>query len=242
VTFGADLYTSKSVVAGGGLSLSNTTLNPTYGSATIQQGSLFAYGKMNIQNYTIDAVASLGLSSSDISRADITGLSKGFNDKSVYGKDAMVSLGLSRQIKLSTMSVTPYAQVTWQGALQEGINEGDSPAALTVNRFTGNTVRGVIGLATNSKGTNPSTEKYTYGAYIGIGADTNHLLNPTLSATLADMDTNITTPTAGKAFVQAGFYGTARISSQTYLYLGLSGEARQNQTLGSVNAGIQVRF
>ena len=242
VTFGVDLHASESLMAGGGISLSNTTLSPAYGSATIQQGSLFAYGKMNIQKYTIDAVASLGLSSSDITRADITGLSKGFNDNSVYGKDAMLSIGLSRQFELASISVTPYAQVTWQGAIQEGINEGNSPAALSVNRFTGNNVRGVIGLATNSRGSNPSTEKYTYGAYIGIGADTNRLLNPTLSASLAQMDINITTPAAGKAFVQAGFYGTARVSSGTYVYLGLSGEARQNQTLGSVNAGIQLRF
>lgn len=242
LAFGADLYRSGNVQLGAGFSLSNTSLNPTYGSSLIQQGSIFAYSKMSVQTYVIDAVASLGLGSSDISRTDVTGISNGFNDSSVYGKDAMISVGISRPIEMRNMYLTPYAQLTWQGAIQEGVSEGASPAALTVNRFTGSAVRGVVGLATSSKGSNPATEKYTYGAYIGIGADSNNLLNPTLSASLANVNTNISTPSAAKVFAQAGWYGTVRLSKTAIAYLGISGEARERQTIGSVNAGLRVQF
>jgi autotransporter-associated beta strand protein len=242
LAFGSDFYNSQRVKVGGGFSLSNSTLSPTHGSATIQQGSIFAYGKFLLHDYVVDAVASIGLSSSDISRSDVTGLSNGFRDTSVSGKDAMLSLGLSRPIELTNLFLTPYAQVSWQGALQRGVNEGDTPAALNVGRFTGNAVRGVLGLGLGSKGTNPSIDKYTYGAYVGVGADSSNLLNPTLNASLANINIDISTPIAGKFFVQAGLYGTIRVSKGTFAYLGLSGEAREQQTLGTFNIGLRALF
>jgi hypothetical protein len=141
-----------------------------------------------------------------------------------------------------TYTSPPYGQLTWQGAIQEGMNEGDSAAALTVPKFTGSSVRGVLGIATRSKSQDPSVEKYTYGAYIGIGVDSSNLLNPTLTASLAGVDTSITTPTAGHAFVQAGWYGTVKLNTTAFAYLGIVGEARERQTLGSINAGISIQF
>jgi hypothetical protein len=122
------------------------------------------------------------------------------------------------------------------------VNEGDAVSALSVNRFTGNGVRGVIGLAAGSKANNPMTAKHTYRAYVGIGADSAGLLNPTLNASLAGINTSITTPNAGTAFVQAGLYGTAKMSENTFAYAGISGEARSGQTLGTVNVGLKVQF
>ncbi len=242
LTFGSDFYSSNGTIAGAGLALSSTTLNPAYGSSTIQQGSLFAYGKMPVESFVLDAMASVGLSSSDIKRADVTGLSAGFRNNSVSGNDVMLSLGLSRPFDTESVRITPFARVTWQMVSQSGVNEGDVASALSVNRYTGNGVRGVIGLAAGSKANNPMTAKHTYRAYVGIGADSSRLLNPTLNASLVGINTNITTPNAGTAFVQAGLYGTAKMSENTFAYAGISGEARSGQTLGAVNVGLQVQF
>ncbi len=96
---------------GGGVALSNTALNPAYGSGTIQQGSVFAYGKIQIDEYVVDLMASFGLNSSDLSRGDMSNISNGFRSKSLSGNDAMVSLGLSRPIDVESLRITPYARV-----------------------------------------------------------------------------------------------------------------------------------
>ena len=242
LTFGSDFYSANGTKIGGGFALSSTTLNPVYGAATIQQGSLFAYGKIPIDTFVVDAMASIGLSASDISRGDITGLSNGFRDKSVSGNDALVSLGLSRATDLGSVRISPYARVTWQMVTQSGVNEGNAASALSVDRFSGNGVRGVIGIAAGSKANNPITAKHTYRAYIGIGVDSSGLLNPTLNPSLAGIGTTITTPDSGRTFAQAGLYGTAKLSENTFAYAGVSGEARSGQTLGTVNVGLRVQF
>ena len=242
LVFGSDFYAVRGTKVGAGISLSNTTLNQTYGSGTIQQGSIFAYGKMPVERFVVDAIASVGLSSSDITRGDITGLSTGFRNKTVSGNDALVSLGLSRPVDLDSVRLTPYARVTWQMVTQSGVNEGNVASALSVDRYTGNGVRGVIGIAAGSKVNNPMTAKHTYRAYLGIGADSTGLLNPTLNASIAGFGTNISTPNAGTTFVQAGLYGTAKMSENSFAYAGISGEARSGQTLGSINIGLKVQF
>ena len=86
------------------------------------------------------------------------------------------------------------------------------------------------------------TSQLTYRAYLGIGADSPGLLNPTLNASLAGLQTSVTTPDAGRTFVQAGVYGTAKLSEHTFAYAGISGETRSGQTLGAINIGIKVQF
>ncbi len=242
LVFGSDFYVANGMRVGGGIGLSSTTLNPIYGSGTIQQGSVFAYGKLPVDVYVVDAMVSFGLNSSDLSRGDITGLSNGFRNKTISGNDAMVSLGLSRPIDTESLRITPYARVTWQIVTQSGVSEGDTASALSVNSYTGNGVRGMLGVALGSKTNNPMTEPFTYRAYVSIGVDSSSLLNPMLNASLAGMSTNIRTPNAGTTFVQAGLYGTAKVSDNAYAFAGLSGEARSGQTLGAVNVGIRIQF
>jgi uncharacterized protein with beta-barrel porin domain len=242
LTFGSDFYSSNGTTLGGGLALSSTTVNPAYGSATIQQASLFAYGKMPVESFVLDAMASVGLSSSDIKRGDVAGLSTGFRNNAVSSNDVMLSLGVSRSMDLESVRITPFARVTWQMVSQSGANEGDAASALSVKGFTGNGVRGMLGVAAGSKDNNPMTAKYTYRAYVGVGADSSGLLNPTLNASLAGIGTNITTPNAGTTFVQAGLYGTAKMSENTFAYAGISGEARSGQTLSTINLGLKLQF
>jgi hypothetical protein len=242
LTFGSDFYVTNGMKLGAGFALSSTTLNPTYGSGTIQQGSVFVYGKMPVEEFVVDAMASIGLNSSDLSRGDVTGLSNGFRNKTISGNDALVSLGLSRPIDTESLRITPYARVTWQTVTQSAVNEGSVASALSVNSFTGNGVRGVFGVAAGSKANDPMNEAYTYRVYVGVGAESSGLLNPTLTASLAGMGTTITTPNAGATFVQAGLYGTAKIADNAYAYAGVSGEARSGQALGVFNVGLRLQF
>jgi hypothetical protein len=49
------------------------------------------------------------------------------------------------------------------------------------------------------------------------------------------INTHITVPNAGTAFLQVDLYGTVKISDSTFAYVGISGEARSGQTLGTIN-------
>jgi hypothetical protein len=242
LVFGSDFYVADGMRLGGGFALSNTTLTPAYGTGTIQQGSLFAYGKMPIDEYILDAMISIGLNSSDLSRRDITSYtSSGYSQKSNMGGDALASIGISRPFDVQNFRVTPFARVTWQMVTQTGVSE-TSTSALAINSYSGSGVRGLLGISAGSKSNNPLNEDFTYRAYLAVGADSSGLLNPSMSASLAGLSTTINTPNVGTTFLQVGLYGTAKFSDNAYAYLGLSGETRSGQTLGAINAGLRIQF
>jgi autotransporter-associated beta strand protein len=243
--FGVDAYTNAELglKLGGGLALSNTTVNATGGSSTIQQGGLFLYGKMPVaEDYVLDGMVSLGLSSTNLSRSDVTGISSGFSNKSVMGNDVLVSAGLSRPFETSDVRITPYVRLTYQYVGQAAYDEGASAAALTVSRMSANGVRGVIGVGAGSLNKDPLKDEYTYRANLAIGADSQGLLNPTLNTTLGGYSSSVTTPTAGSTFVQAGLYGTVKVADSAYAYAGVSVEARTSQTLYGGSVGMRVAF
>ena len=242
LVFGVDAYSENGVKLGGGLALSNTNVTATQGTGTVQQNALFLYGRLPIDTFMLNGMASYGMNSTDTSRADVTGLSNGFSTKGVSGNDALVSVGLSRPIDLDDMRITPYVRGTWQMVNQSAFNEGSSPAALSVNSFNSNGVRGVVGVVLGSKTTNPMNENYTYRVNLGVGADSPNLINPSLNASLAGMPTTITTPNAGSAFAQAGFYGTMKFADNAFAYAGVAGEFRNGSTLGNVSVGVRIQF
>jgi uncharacterized protein with beta-barrel porin domain len=243
--FGVDAYTNAALglKLGGGLALSNTTVNATGGNSTIQQGSLFVYGKMSVlQDYVLDGMASVGLSSTNLSRNDPTGYTGGFSNKAVMGNDALASVGLSRAFEYEDVRVTPYARLSYQYVGQNSYDEGSGAAALNIARFSGSAVRGVIGVAAGSLNKDPLKDEYTYRANIALGADTSGLLNPTLNTTLGGYSSNVATASAGSAFVQVGLYGTVKIADNAYAYAGVSGEARTGQTLYGGSVGLRLAF
>ena len=92
IVTGVDAYSDAELglKLGGGIALSNTTVSANGGNSTIQQGSLFVYGKMSVlQDYVLDGMASVGLSSTNLSRNDPTGYTGGFSSKAVMGNDAL---------------------------------------------------------------------------------------------------------------------------------------------------------
>ena len=245
VVLGADAYASAELglKLGGGLALSNTTVSATNGNSTIQQGSLFVYGKMPVlQNYLLDGMASVGLSSTNLARNDPTGFTTGFSNKAVMGNDVMLSMGISRVFEYGEVRVTPYARVTYQYLGQSAYDEGSSVAALSIASFSASAVRGVIGVAAGSLNKDPLKDAYTYRANVAIGADTQGLLNPRLNTTLGGYSTSVTTPVAGVGFVQAALYGTLKVADGAYAYAGLSAEARTGQTLYGASVGLRMAF
>jgi autotransporter-associated beta strand protein len=245
IVTGVDAYSNAELglKLGGGIALSNTSVSANGGNSTIQQGSLFAYGKMSVlQDYVLDGMASVGMSSTNLSRNDPTGYTGGFSSKAVMGNDALVSLGLSRAFEYNDVRVTPYARLTYQYVGQNSYDEGSGAAALNIARFSGSALRGVIGVAAGSLNKDPLKDDYTYRANIAVGADTSGLLNPTLNTTLGGYSSSVTTATAGSAFVQVGLYGTVKIADNAYAYAGVSGEARSGQTLYGGSVGLRLAF
>lgn len=247
--FGVDAYSEDGVKLGVGFSLATTSVNATMGASTVNQNAIFVYGKVPVQSVVIDAMASYGLNNTTTSRDNLTGIGSGFNAKNVSGTDALVSVGVSRPINLidlgSNAILTPYARITWQSVTQAAFSDGGSiasPGALSVSAYSNNGVRGVVGATLGSNNANPMKEDYTYRVNVGVGADTPSMLNPTLNASLVGINTSIYTANAGSTFVQAGVYGTARISENAYVYLGVSGEARTGSVLASVNGGLNIQF
>jgi outer membrane autotransporter protein len=245
IVTGVDAYSNAELglKLGGGIALSNTTVAANGGNSTIQQGSLFVYGKMSVlQDYVLDGMASVGMSSTNLSRNDPTGYTGGFSSKAVLGNDALVSVGLSRAFEYYDVRVTPYARLTYQYVGQNSYDEGNGVAALNIASFSGSAVRGVVGLAAGSFNKDPFKDDYTYRANIAVGADTSGLLNPTLNTTLGGFSSSVTTATAGSAFLQAGLYGSVKISDNAYAYAGVSGEARSGQTLYGGSVGLRMTF
>ena len=243
--FGADVYTNAELglKLGGGLALSNTTVTAAGGNSTIQQGSLFLYGKMTMaEDYVLDGMASLGLSSTKLSRSDLTGLSNGFSNNSVMGNDALVSVGLSRPFEVNDVRITPYLRLTYQYVGQTAYDEGSSAAALSVARLNASGVRAVVGVGAGSLTKDPLNDAYTYRANLALGADSQGLLNPTLNTTLGGFTSSVSTPTAGSTFVQAGLYGTVKVADSAYAYAGVAAEARTGQTLYGGSVGLRVAF
>ena len=245
LVFGADIYSDpqQKLKFGAGVSLANTWLAANGGNSTLQQGALFLYGKMPVlDEYVLDGIASLGLSSTDLSRSDVTGLSNGFKNRAVMGNDVLLSLGVSRAFTYESLAITPFARVTYQQVNQSSYNEGNGVAALEIGRYSGNGVRGTLGVALSSTDKDPLRDTYTYRATLAVGADSQGLLNPNLNATLVGQPFVVTTPTAGAMFVQVGVYGTLRLDDNIYAYAGLAGEFRNAQTLYGGSLGLRVLF
>ena len=241
--FGTDFYNENNIKAGTGFSLSTTNVSMTSGSGTVRQGSLFVFGKMPVlQNYVLDGMTSFGLSSTDVSRNDPTSRIS-LEGKRVRGNDVLLSAGISRPIDTDNVTINPYIRSTWQIVNQSAFDEGASSAAsLSVSGYSGNGLRGLAGVSVSAKNKDPMLDDYTYKANIAVGADTNTLINPSLQANLVSYGTTIQTANVGNSFVQAGLYGTVKFANNGFAYAGIAGEARNGQTLGSVNLGARLQF
>jgi autotransporter-associated beta strand protein len=238
---GGDVLDRDGIKAGGGFALSNTDVSTTHGRGELRQGALFAYARLPLQSWVLDTLASWGVQSARHSRSDVTGFTTGLDGKT-HGRDALLSAGLSRPFEWQGQRVAPYARLSWQHQHRSAVSEGSSAAALSVDSFDAQGLRGVLGVSLASTGNHPLQESRTYRFNVGVGADSQAVLNPALTASLAGMPITIQTPQAGRGFVQLGFYGTQRLAGNTFGYLGVSTEARRGSVQGSAQAGVRLTF
>jgi outer membrane autotransporter protein len=195
-----------------------------------------------IQDYVLDGMASVGLSSTDVSRNDPTARTS-LEGKGITGNDVLFSAGISRPFETEDVTISPYIRSTWQMVNQSSFDEGTTSAAsLSVNSYSGHGVRGLIGISVGAKKKDPMVDEYTYQANIAAGADTNALINPSLQANLANYGTTIQAANIARGFVQASLSGTVKCTNSGFVYAGIAGEARNGQTLGSVNLGARLHF
>ena len=241
VVLGGDVYARDGIRAGGGLTVSNTDISAVQGQGELRQGALFVYARLPMQSWVADTLASWGVQSARHSRSDVTGLTTGLGGKT-RGHDALVSAGLSRPFDWQGTRVAPYVRLTWQQQRRSSLDEGNSAAALRADSFDARSLRGVLGVSLSSPGSDPLQDKQTYRFTVGVGADSQSLLNPVLTASLAGISTTIQAPHAGSGFVQAGFYGTHRLAARAFGYLGLSTETRRGAVQGSAQAGFRLMF
>ena len=208
----------------------------------VQQYSAFGYGRTKVQSVVLDAMVLFGVNTTDIARSDPTGWTSGLSVKGISGQDALASVGMSYPVVLSDITFTPYARATWQYQARASSNEGASPAALTVDRYSGGGARAVIGLQAGSNKANPMQDQYTYRLNLAVGADTPGLANPSVGTSLAGYSGSVSASQVGSLFVQTAMYGTARLNDGTYGYAGISVEARRGQIVAGGTLGIKIEF
>ncbi|HSG63957.1 MAG TPA: autotransporter outer membrane beta-barrel domain-containing protein, partial [Gammaproteobacteria bacterium] len=240
--FGADWYNADGITAGGGVALSNTHVNAQHGEGLVQHRALFLYGRLPLDAYVVDTVASFSVNAVDDSRLDPLGLGASLDGNDASGNDVLVSIGLSRAFDVEQTRITPYARTSWQRVRLSSFGEGPAPTALRLGRYSDDGVRGVAGVTVGSKIRAPAQQIYTYHVNLALGVDTAQLLNPTLDASLAGSPIAITTPRVGSMFVQAGVHGRARLAKNAHAFAGIAAEARSGSLLSTVNVGVQIRF
>lgn len=238
---GGDVVDRDGIKAGGGFALSNTDVSTAQGRGELRQGALFAYARLPLKSWVLDTLASWGVQSARHSRSDVTGFTTGLDGKT-HGRDALFSAGLSRTFEWQGQRVVPYARLSWQHQHRSALSEGNSAAALSVDSFDAQGLRGVLGVALSSSASQLWQDRQTWRFNVGVGADSQALLNPALTASLAGMPLTIQTPQAGRGFVQLGFHGTQRLAGNTFGYLGVSTEARRGALQGSAQAGLRLTF
>ena len=243
-TFGGDFYQNDETRLGAGFTLGKSTLkaNQYLETGNVQQYSAFGYGRTKVHSVVLDAMVMFGVNTTDISRSDPTGWTRGLSIKGISGQDGLASVGMSYPLVLPEMTFTPYARATWQYQVRAGLSEGLSPAALTVDRYSGSGARAVIGLQAGSNKANPMRDQYTYRFNFAVGADTPGLANPSVGTSLAGYSGAVSAAQVGSVFVQTAMYGTARLSAGTYGYAGISVEARRGQIVAGGTLGIKIEF
>ena len=243
--FGNDLYRHGDTRAGAGFSLSNTNLSNSTGSASLEQGSVFVYGKLPVlQNLMLDGMASLGVYASNASRTDPT-TGGSLTAQGIRGHDALVSAGISQRFEITGFEwfATPFAQLSWQGVKQSAFDETNgSEAALTGHRHTTDGWRRLIGVTLGSQRHDPLVDAYTFKATLAAGIDSSRLNNPSLGAQLAGFGTSLQTRQVGAAFAQLGLSGTLKLTNKGYAYAGITGEGRRGEKLVGVNFGFHRQF
>ena len=175
LTAGVDLFANEGSVMGVGASHGQTSIMATGGRGSIQGNVGIVYARQAAGRVLFDGVASFAADDWSTRRSDPFG--NGSLQTHSSGHDTMASLTARLPLNSLQSSVEPYVSVIWQKVERDGAAEaGDSPAALTLDRFSHSGTRAVLGLAANSHQRDPLGGPTTWRVGLAAGVDTGGLL------------------------------------------------------------------
>ncbi|POZ61232.1 autotransporter-associated beta strand repeat-containing protein [Chromobacterium alticapitis] len=241
LAFGADFAIKPLHHIGFGLTHAETRVSGEGGSGSVADTMAFAYGQFAAGRYLVDALAGYGNSSYHASRVDPSGFSREL-ESNPSGQNGVLGLGLRTAWETSDIKLEPFARVVWQHTVRDDFSEGTSPAALSLNGYTAQGARGLLGLMVGSVQQSPLAAAQTWQLRLAVGHDGGQLSRPALDARLAGAHADIEAPHIGRAFAQLGLAATARLGRQAYAYVNLTGEARRHQTAAGVDGGLRIEF
>jgi fibronectin-binding autotransporter adhesin len=228
-----------------GLTYASTSVSPNTGSGTLDETTPFVYGQYALgktKRVIIDGLFAYGFTTWQTERANplyATGPLK----SNASGSNTYWGVGVRSPWELGGFTVEPFLRVLWQNSNRGSVNEGvASPSALELGKYSLNGTRLLVGAAVGSEKRDPLAASLTYRASLAFGNDFGDLVHPSVQASLAGESFQINSPHVGRQFAQLNLSGTYRVIDNTYAYVGLNGEARENRLDGSVNAGFNFKF
>lgn len=238
---GADLLAEGLNRLGVGLSHADTRISADLGSGSLNETIGFVYVQQALADFLVDGLVSYGSGDTDSMRPDPTGLTNPLKS-AMTTRNTMLSVGVRQALTMESLSIEPFARMTWQWIRRGAFDEGDAVAALRFPGYAENGVRTVLGVAGSSLKQAPLSTVNTYRFSLGLGYDAGGLMRPELSAALTDISTTIAAPKIGNTFVQTRVFGTLRFDQNTYGYLGLNSEIREGLSDVGINVGAVVVF
>ena len=241
VSVGFDVLKARELRLGFGVSHASTDLDADAGNGKLRQNKVFAYGQAAAGSVLFDLQASYGRDKTESQRADPLAAGAGLATRG-EGNSALLGAGVSLPTAFAGSSLAPFGRVTVQRVERDAMREAStSVAALALDGWSATGTRVVAGVAGNSRNIDP-LQASTWRFNLGAGVDAGELLRPALGATLAGTGIVIGAPDVGRGFVQGSVNATVQLKQGTYLYFGVSGEARSDYRTVGGNAGVRGVF
>ncbi|MBP7393607.1 MAG: autotransporter domain-containing protein, partial [Zoogloea sp.] len=241
---GGDVASTANARLGVGFShaSSNLAMSGVSASGSMDENLFFGYGQYRTGGYAIDGMLGYGSSTWESTRVDpIAGA--GSLKTHQRGENWLAGLAVRKPVELLTTVVEPFVRTLFQQTTRGDVSEGSaSTAALSLDKYSANGFRAMVGVAAGSIRKDPLSAPYTYQAEIGVGQDSGNAVRPTLRASLAGESFTVAGPQVGRSFGQIGVSGTLRLAPQVFAYIGLTGEARSGQSDIGGNLGVRVAF
>jgi autotransporter-associated beta strand protein len=242
VTAGVDVYASRDEHLGFGASHAMTDLSPEGGSGKLRQNKVFVYGDTAINGMVFDAIGAYGRDKGDTSRSDPFLTSGAALRTAADGHSTLLGAGVRTEREFGGTKIEPFARVNVQKVERDGASEGSvSSAALELAGYSATGTRLVAGLSAASRNSDP-LQGSTYRFNLGAGVDTGSLVRANQQASLAGVTMTVAAPDVGRAFLQGSVTGTLQLKKGAYLYLGVTGEARNGYYQLGGNAGVRAVF
>lgn len=242
LALGTDLHASRDARIGVGFANTKSRVSAAGGSGTVEENTFFLYGQYRFDGYSLDGIVGHGFNTYESRRTDPLGVASSLR-ADLDGSNTFAGATLRRPIDFGSFVVEPYARVLLQHSAREsGRESGDSPAALQLDDYSANGGRFVVGADLASQQRDPLRADYTYKVGLGVGVDGGDLLRPTLQSNLAGASHTTHAPEAGRAFAEVNAVATMRLSSDTYAYIGVTGEARDGKDSYGGNIGVRILF